>query len=126
MFSTRERQKKEAEEAEAERRKKEERQARRAAAQASPTGPTGPTGVQSSPKEEPGPTASLGLAKSFAAAFGAKTADGPAGGDWGLVKGTLAKKQDAAAKAKWHFFDKVALILTPTLTLTLTSPSPSP
>jgi len=125
VFSTRERQKKEAEEAEAERRKKEERQARRAAAQASPTGPTGPTGVQSSPKEEPGPTASLGLAKSFAAAFGAKTA-APDGGDWGLVKGSLAKKQDAAAKAKWHFFDKVALILTPTLTLTLTSPSPSP
>ena len=97
IVTTRGRQTKDAEDEEAEWRKKEERRVRR----------EDQATQRALGQEEPSPTASLGLAslqKGFQ--WGGEKAAAPGGFQWGAVKDTFAKKQDAVAKAKWHFFDK--------------------
>ena len=79
-------------------------------------------------QEEPSPAATMGLAslqKTFAASFGladkqgktaadkqgeAATGDksAPSGFHWKVVQDAYAGKQDAAAKATWHFFDRLS------------------
>ena len=67
-------------------------------------------------QEEPSPSASLGLAslqKGFAgkeekAAKDGQSAPNAGGFQWQVVKETYSSKQDAAAKATWHFFDRLS------------------